>query len=454
MGIFDIFKSIKDTNSSQRVEVDEDTLPVLTSYEPEPDSCVVKVDNKGRLCAPTVLNNRYRIEKVLGQGGGGITYLAYDIKNNKKVALKEFFIKGSCGRDMTSGMMDTGEGDEHEWILKLKDKFIREANNLEKFHHPYVINSLETFRQNGTVYYTMEYIQGRSLAEIVKESGPLSIEKALKYINKVAIALNYVHFLKFNHLDVKPANVMVRDSDDIPILIDFGISKHYDESGRQTTIGVAGLSKGYSPIELTVEGKDVAQFSPATDVYSLGATFFYLLTGIRPPEPSKDNLLIFPSSIPDVLQISIKKAMSYARSERYASMFEFIEAIEKDLKSDSNAEYKNIEFGNIALFPFQPVEDALYGYIDRDGQMVIPSKFEEAYDFKNGLANVKKSGKYGFIDKTGTFVVSHEFDDLDDFEEALAIGYKDENTYIIHLNGESITIKKQYDYIYDATTVH
>lgn len=267
---------------------------------------------------------KYRIVRVLGQGGFGITYLAENALLEKRVAIKEFFPKDFCGRDATSHLT-LGTQNNAETVARLKERFVKEAKNIAKLDHPGIVRIHDIFEENNTAYYVMDYIEGESLADIVKRSGPLPETKAVEYITKVGEALEYIHSRQMTHFDVKPANIMVRRSDDQPILIDFGLSKQYDTHGEATSTLMQAVSHGYSPIEFYNLGS-VTTFSPQTDVYSLGATLYYLLTGIVPPNASDlvEDRLSFPAGFPQYLKDAIEKAMSVGRKQRPESVGSFI----------------------------------------------------------------------------------------------------------------------------------
>ncbi len=279
----------------------------------------------------------YRIDRVLGQGGFGITYLATDLNLDRKVAIKEFFPKDYCGRETVTSHVTLSTQNANEFVNKLKSKFLKEARNIAKFDHPGIIKIHAAFEENNTAYYVMDYIEGESLSEMVKRNGPLPEGKAVNYIGKVGEALEYVHARKINHLDIKPANIMVRRSDDNPILIDFGLSKQYDSSGNQTSTTPTGISHGYAPMEQYNDG-GVREFSPQTDVYSLGATLYFLLSGVTPPQATKliEDELTFPSAIPRHLINPILKAMEPVRKSRYASASAFCHAITGDVDDDAS----------------------------------------------------------------------------------------------------------------------
>lgn len=273
----------------------------------------------------TILNDLYRIEKVLGQGGFGITYLATDMRLNRQVAIKEFFPKDFCNRNTSTGHVETSSQSTNDFIENLKHKFLKEARHIAGMCHPNIIPIFGAFEANDTAYYVMELIEGASLADVVLRNGKLTPGQALNYIAKIGYALEYIHSKRFTHLDVKPANIMLRQSDNEPILIDFGLSKRYDESGNQTSTTPTGISHGFAPIEQYQDG-GVSEFSPRTDLYALAATFYYAVTGIVPPSASTliETELMFPDDFPKALRKPVLKAMSPARPKRHPSIHAFV----------------------------------------------------------------------------------------------------------------------------------
>ena len=231
---------------------------------------------------------KYKICKFLGQGGFGITYLAIQSCLERYVAIKEFFIKELCSRDNSTSYVTLGTESCKETVDRFRGKFIKEARKIAKLNHPNIIRIIDVFEENGTAYYVMEYCGGGSLAEKIKKQGYFSEPVATGYILQIADALNYIHNKKMNHFDIKPSNIMLNEKDEA-ILIDFGLSKEYDViTGNQTSTTPVGISEGYAPMEQYMQG-GVGTFSPETDIYSLGATFFKLLTGITPPNASFVN---------------------------------------------------------------------------------------------------------------------------------------------------------------------
>lgn len=309
----------------------------------------------------------YRIDKVLGQGGFGITYLATDLNLQRQVAIKEFFPKAFCDRDETTSHVTIGTSSNFEFVSRLKAKFLKEARNIAKMDHPNIIRIFAAFEENNTAYYVMEYIEGANLSEMVKKYGPISMKSALEYIKKIGSALEYIHEKKINHLDIKPANIMIR-SNNTPVLIDFGLSKQYDSDGNQTSTMPPGFSHGYAPIEQYNDG-GVRDFSPQTDIYSLAATLYYILSGIVPIQATRrsDEELTFPAQIPSRLVNVIAKAMSPGRRKRHASVAEFLSDLKRSNNSyDSHKTYKPDNSDDATELSMLHVKKKPLGSVDSD----------------------------------------------------------------------------------------
>ena len=281
-------------------------------------------------------NGKYQIESLLGSGGFANTYLATQSGLEKKVAIKEFFMKEYCDRnESTSQVLVPTEGSK-QIVDRYKQKFLKEAQMIASLKNDHIIKIYDIFEENDTAYYVMEYVSLGSLKDKVENSGALSDEQAVRYIRQVGNALEYLHSQNILHLDIKPANILV-GKEDIAILIDFGISKHYDSEGGQTSTTPTGISKGYAPIEQYQQGS-IANFSPATDIYSLGATLFYLVTGQTPPEAS----VVYEDGLPSIINgysEAIRNVVTTAMSPRRKDRFQSVESFLRGLPEVSEADY-------------------------------------------------------------------------------------------------------------------
>lgn len=278
----------------------------------------------------TILNGNFRIERVLGRGGFGITYLATDLSLERTVAIKEFFPKDFCSREENTTLIDLGNSATWTLVNQLKAKFLKEARNIAKLSHPNIIKIYAAFEANNTAYYVMEYVPGKSLYELICETGPMKPDEAVSVIEKIGGALEYVHELKINHLDVKPGNILWNPATRTPVLIDFGLSKQYDREGNQTSSTPVGVSNGYAPIE-QYQVNGVHEFAPQTDLYALGATLYFLVSGKRPPEAMVllNENLTFDKGFPEALKAPIRKAMSPRRVDRHSSVSEFLASLKE-----------------------------------------------------------------------------------------------------------------------------
>ena len=267
----------------------------------------------------------YRIERELGHGGFGVTYSAVQVGLNRRVAIKEFFMSEYCNRDAETSHVTVPSEGSRELVARFRNKFIKEAQNIASLKHPHIISIYDVFEDNGTAYYVMEYLDHGSLADLVKRQGRLPEADALSYIRQIADALRYIHARKMNHLDVKPGNILI-DEEGHAVLIDFGLSKRYDDEGNQTSTTPVGISHGYAPLEQYKKG-GVGTFSPATDIYSLGATLYKLITGATPPDAdviSDDGLPALPHGISSSTANAIERAMQPGRKKRPQTIEEFL----------------------------------------------------------------------------------------------------------------------------------
>ena len=294
---------------------------------------------------------KYKIEKILGQGGFGITYLATQELLDRKVCIKEFFFKEYCERHEATSHVTLGTQSNHELVERFMMKFLKEARTISTLNHPHIITIYDIFKENNTAYYVMEYIEGESLSNKVGRYGCLSEVESIAYIRQIASALDFIHQRGINHLDVKPANIMIRKEDHNAILIDFGLSKQYDAQGGQTSTTPVGISHGYAPMEQYNVG-GVSTFSPQTDIYSLGATLYKLVSGQTPPQAAEilnDGLPKLPIHLPKYVKNAITQAMQVRKKDRPINMKNFLVLLDplENLQPDESSKVIQVQPKNI-----------------------------------------------------------------------------------------------------------
>lgn len=233
----------------------------------------------------------YTVVSVLGFGGFGITYLVMgkvkigNITVDVKFALKEHYISSLCDRNESQAVSISAP--VSETVSRSMKSFLREARRLHELglSHDNIVKINEVFTANNTAYFVMEFIEGSTLKDYITANGPMSSGEVVTLFSPLVNAIGMLHRNQVAHYDIKPQNVML--SPDLatgrirPVLIDFGLSKHYTEDGDATsTMSGHGFSTGYAPVE---QYGGLKKFSPESDVYSLGATLYFSLTGKNPP---------------------------------------------------------------------------------------------------------------------------------------------------------------------------
>ena len=238
------------------------------------------MDLRQVLPAGQVLDGKYRIERVIGAGGFGITYAAHDIGLNTTVALKEYYPAEFGMRDGTMSVRPRSNADR-DLFERLRASFVEEARTLVKFRHPSIVRVLSVFESHGTAYMAMDFEDGRSLKAWMKELGHKPTQDEVDRIfYPVLDAMETLHEAHFLHRDIAPDNIIIRPNGS-PVLLDFGAARRVAVAERSSQM--TGLIKlGYSPQEqYTSDGKAQGAW---TDIYALGATLFHVVTGAPPPE--------------------------------------------------------------------------------------------------------------------------------------------------------------------------
>ena len=278
----------------------------------------------------TILAGKYLLGRVLGQGGFGITYLAWDLNLEQRRAIKEYFPREVCGRGRDSRTVQPFTERTREAYQYGLANFLREGQILARFQgRPGIVSLLELFRENGTAYMVMVYLEGQTLEQVLEDrGGRISYDQACAILLPVMEALSGVHQEGLLHRDIKPGNVYVTQ-DGRGKLLDFGSARH--AMGEQSQNLSAIVTAGYAPEE---QHRRNGIQGPWTDVYALGATFYRAITGQRPPDsldrlaqddlvpPSRRGVKIRPGS-----EAALLKALAVRREDRFQTVTEFQTAL-------------------------------------------------------------------------------------------------------------------------------
>ena len=297
-----------------------------------------------QLRAGVVLRGRYYIGAALGQGGFGITYIGYDMQLSRKVAVKEFYPSGFVNRynGESSYVKTDGDADRTDFFKKGKQRFLDEARLLATFSNVEgIVDVLDCFEENNTVYIVMEYIDGITLKRYLEQNGNLSIENALQLMTPVMTALKLIHKKNLIHRDISPDNIMLtQEGNAIKVkLIDFGATRNATAVANKSLTVI--LKPGFAPIEQYGSWDEQGAW---TDVYALCATIYKCITGVTPDAsllrlrsdrlrpPSKLGVRIGPYTEQVLL-----KGMSVNPSDRYRSIDELIKGFSAASSRDQAA---------------------------------------------------------------------------------------------------------------------
>ena len=225
--------------------------------------------------------DEYEIVRVLGAGGFGITYLAFDHNLNGPVAIKEYFPTDAAVRaDGPQVTASSRNRDVFAWGL---DRFLKEARVIHRLRHRCIVRVHRYVERHGSAYIVMEYVEGESLNEILKSRERLPADEWRPLLDRLLDGLAHVHDHNYLHRDIKPANIVIRAADGEPVLIDFGAARVASQQRTHTQV----LTPGYAPFEQhTSEGAQ----GPPTDIYALAAVSCHVLTG-EPPPNAPDRML-------------------------------------------------------------------------------------------------------------------------------------------------------------------
>lgn len=306
----------------------------FTSKKFQKNTCVVcgyqntSVRDKRALPVETMLKKRYIIGRVLGIGGFGITYLAYDVENHERIAIKEYFPSEWATRMLENSQIAPANQFKEELYQKGQRVFVNEAKVLSKLKDvENVVNVKGFFVENGTAYMVMELLDGYTLNGYMRIRGMKNMpyENATNIIKKIGLALVEVHKHMLLHRDVGPDNIMITRSGEVRI-IDFGATRMYALNSPNSMSVL--VKPGFAPIE---QYSRAGNQGPWTDVYALAATYYYLVTGRKPPEaperiagaqvtPLNKICMDIPAKISD----AISHALEEDWRRRPANMIDFL----------------------------------------------------------------------------------------------------------------------------------
>ena len=279
----------------------------------------------------TKLAGKYIIGKVIGEGGFGITYIGWDEKLELPIAIKEFFPPKIASRDTTTGnntiyMFDHADEKSFEEGMRRSVKEARSMSKLEAYEG--IVSIRDFFNENKTAYIIMEYVDGETLKEYLKENGKMEPEDVLKVMKPVMKALEQMHRTGMIHRDISPDNIMIRRDGQVK-LIDFGATRVAQEEDEKSLTVM--LKRGFSPEE---QYRSKGHQGPWTDIYALSATMYYMLTGVIPPESMERvledkyvSLKEYDIELDTKIADAIDKGLCVLAKNRYQSMSDLIHDI-------------------------------------------------------------------------------------------------------------------------------
>ena len=282
------------------------------------------------LVAGTVLNDRYVLGKGIGLGGFGITYLAYDTEQEKTVAIKEYYPRGVVIRSEDNVSVEPLTSMQKEAFFGGLEKFRREAGILEELRDTTsVIKMFGVFSENGTAYYVMEYVHGVTMKEYVARRGKISSSQAIYLAGEIASAFVCIHSRNVIHRDIAPNNIMINMDGQIR-LVDFGNARFFSPDGPKSM--TVALKPGFAPLE---QYQRHGSQGPWTDIYSLGAVLYYMLTGgnvLEDPMTRLDDDRVFRSGLASMdprIAALLRGMCALKIGERYADSEKLLKDIKK-----------------------------------------------------------------------------------------------------------------------------
>lgn len=293
------------------------------------------------LAAGTVLKDRYLLGKIIGKGGFGITYLSYDTKLDKTVAVKEYFPIGTAVRTSDNTEVEVLASEQRQVFLERMEKFESEAKLISGFEGKAdIIKVFDAFKANGTAYCVMEFVNGVTLKQYIQDNGKISGAQAVYILKKILASLAILHKSSVLHRDISPENIMLDINGGVK-LIDFGSARQLSNEGEDSLSVI--LKPGFAPME---QYQRKGNQGPWTDLYALGLSIYYALTLKIPEDPMTrlDNDDVFLKGLEELspeLRRIIKKSAEVKKNDRYSCAEDMLGELEKcGIKEEGFGEIK------------------------------------------------------------------------------------------------------------------
>jgi hypothetical protein len=280
----------------------------------------------------SILAGTYLIGKVLGQGGFGITYVAWDLNLNIKVAIKEYYPEGFVSRNMsTRTSVLTYTGEKESVFQKGRERFVSEAKTLARLGGDKgIVNVRSFFQENGTAYIVMDFAEGETLkGYVARRGGKLAAQEALKLFEPLLLTLEHIHGCELLHRDISPDNIILRP-DGTLVLLDFGASRQMSVVGEHSN--TVNVKHGYAPEE---QYRTRGEQGPWTDLYALAATIYRLTTGVTPPQAldrmADETLMVPPTQLGAAFTPAQEAALLHALAVRIVDRTQSVAAFREEL---------------------------------------------------------------------------------------------------------------------------
>ena len=348
-------------------------------------------EEQHRLALPQGTRIRdFEFHRVLGHGGFGITYLGWNVTLDIPVAIKEYLPTDLATREQDLSVVPQSSqvASDFQWGL---ERFLDEARTLARFQHPNIVRVHQYFEAHGTAYIAMDYVEGEDLSTYLARKGTLSEDELKGILYPLLDALEVVHQADFLHRDIKPGNIVLRDVDGSPVLLDFGAARQAIGAKSRSVTSI--VTPGYAPIE---QYSSRGRQGPWTDIYALGGVCYRALTG-QVPEDATDRVRndpLIPVSqrcmgwASGVFLSAIDTALSVDEGDRPQSVKAWREAMEADVVEGERWEARNapdVRRREPVVAPSEPV-------VRGETSDAAPSKKK-----KRQKASVNHQGEHGLL---------------------------------------------------------